>query len=296
MTLLTITPPSIGEMTNEQRIQHICAERWIGYPSAKTILQEMEDLLLYPRTFRQPCMLLSAPTGNGKTILLQKFFDRHRPVITSETEQIHAPVIYSQAPSVPSDKMLYADILEALNVPYGLRSTTLQLTMQVKRVLKKLDTKVLIIDEIHHVLAGSRVSQRSFLNAIKGLATELQIVIIGAGIKDAFSAISSDKQLASRFEPAILPLWTMDDEYLRLLSSYETILPLKRESNLTDEDIAMKILSMSGGTIGEITRIIKKAAIQSIRTLNERVDLKMLNQINYVPAVNRQRTYESQML
>ncbi len=172
----------------------------------------------------------------------------------------------------------------------------MQMAFQVKRILKKIETKILIIDEINHILAGSRTSQQAFLNAIKGLATELQIVIIGAGIKDAYSAISSDKQLASRFEPAILPLWTMDDEYLRLLSSYESVLPLKKPSNLTDEAIAMKILSMSGGTIGEISRIIKKAAVLAIRTLNERIDLSILKQINYVPLNGRQRQYENQMV
>lgn len=118
------------------------------------------------------------------------------------------------------------NILEALGAPFSIREKAPRLYQMVSSVLRKVENKILIIDEIHHILAGAYLNQRIFLNVIKYLANDLQIVIIGAGIRDAFSAINTDKQLANRFEPAILPRWKMDDEYLRLLMSFEAMLRL----------------------------------------------------------------------
>ena len=118
------------------------------------------------------------------------------------------------------------------------------------------------------------------------------MVIIGAGVQEAYSAISTDGQLASRFEPAALPTWKLDSDYYRLLKSYETMLPLHEKSSLTNEETAIKILSMSGGTIGEISNILKKAAIKAIQSGHEKIDLDILSRIGYVSPAARQKQYE----
>lgn len=56
---------------------------------------------------------------------------------------------------------------------------------------------------------------------MKYMGNELQIPIVGVGIKDAYRAIQTDSQLANRFEPAVLPRWEMDKNFLRLLMSFE---------------------------------------------------------------------------
>lgn len=285
----------IAGLADDQRVIRILSEKWIGYTRAKEILKKMEELLVHPPTHRMPNMLLVAPTNNGKTILLHKFFEAHKPVITHDTTHLNIPVVYVQAPPKPDEKMFYINILEALNAPHKVTDKSLQLYKQVTHVLRKVQNKILIIDEIHHILAGSYVNQRAFLNVIKYLANDLQIVIIGSGVRDALSAINTDKQLANRFEPAILPRWKMDEEYLRLLTSFEALLPLKKPSNLMEDRIAMKILSMSEGTIGEISTILKKSAIQAIATKKECIALDILNKIAYVAPSQRQRQYESGM-
>ena len=83
---------------------------------------------------------------------------------------------------------------------------------------------------------------------------------------------------------------------MRLLTSFEVLLPLKNASNLSHESIALKILSMSEGTIGEISTILKKASVHAIRNKKECIDLQTLAKIEYVPPSNRQRQYESDLL
>lgn len=296
MNHLTKETQLIALCGDAERVKRVLSEKWIGYTRAKEILNTMEDLLLHPQTYRMPNLLLVAPTNNGKTILLQKFFETHRPVITAASGELKIPVVYVQAPPKPDERMFYVNILEVLNAPYNLREKSLRLYQQVASILRKVENKILIIDEIQHILAGSYVSQRVFLNVIKYLANDLQIVIVGSGIRDALSAINTDKQLANRFEPALLPKWKMDDEYLRLLTSFEALLPLRKPSNLAEDSIALKVLSLSGGTIGEIATILKKAATQAIKTKKECIDLQLLGKIDYVPPSNRQRQYENLMV
>lgn len=283
----------IATLEDSERINRILNYKWIGYTRAREIHQKMEYLLIHPKIHRMPNMLLVASTNNGKTILLQRFFDAHKPVITPATEELTIPVLYVQAPFKPDERMFFINILEALHAPYNVREKSLRLYQQVVSILKKVETKILIIDEIHHILAGGYITQRVFLNMIKFLANDLQIIIIASGIRDALSAINTDKQLASRFEPALLPMWKMDEEYLRLLTSFEAILPLRKPSNLTQEDLAMKILSLSGGTIGEISTILKKAAVLAVTSKKESIDLALLGKIDYVAPAGRQRQYES---
>ena len=293
MTLLTKIADSNNNLI---RIRHILSERWIGYPKAMKVLNNMEYLMLHPKTYRMPSMLLVAPTNNGKTILLHRFFDAYKPSITPDVSSAKIPIVYIQAPPTPNERSFYTNLLTALNAPFQRQSTAAQMQYQVMRILTNVETKILIIDEIHHILAGAYLSQRAFLNLIKYISNELQIVIIGAGIADAYNAINTDKQLANRFEPSVLPLWKLDEDFFRLLKSYETMFGLHEQSKLTNEETAIKILSMSGGTIGEISSILRKAAILAIQTGHEKIDLSMLSQIDYVSPANRQKQYERMLV
>jgi type II secretory pathway predicted ATPase ExeA len=277
---------------DQERIAHILSERWIGYPKAMEVLQNMEYLLAHPKTYRMPSMLLVARSGNGKSVLLHRFFDAHKPVITAATTHVKIPVLYIQAPPIPNEKSFYSNILTALNAPFHSHSTASQMHYQVIRILEKVDTRILIIDEIHHILAGSYLSQRAFLNLIKYISNELQLVIIGAGIREAYSAINTDTQLASRFEPSALPTWKLDADYFRLLKSFEAMMPLNKTSKLTNEELAIKILSISGGTIGEISNILKKAAVKAVQTGYERIDLNLINNMGYLSQASKQKQYE----
>lgn len=82
---------------------------------------------------------------------------------------------------------------------------------------------------------------------------------------EAIRAVQADPQLANRFNPEILPKWKLDQEYLRLLASFEKVIPLKQPSNLINRELAELILNMSGGTIGEISTLLNMASIFAIK-------------------------------
>jgi type II secretory pathway predicted ATPase ExeA len=278
--------------SNSERIEKIRNDKWIGYPRAKRIMDKLEDLLTHPKTLRMPNLLLVGDTNNGKTLLVNRFYNLHRPKLSELDEKLNADVLYVQAPQKPDEKIFYNSLLDVLYVPHMQNDRIEKKQSQVIFIMKKIGVKMLIIDELHHVLSGNIRAQRVFLNLIKYLANELQIVIVGVGIRDAFNVINSDPQLANRFEPVVLPKWDNNDEYRRLLASFEFILPLKKPSNLVDDVLANKILSLSEGTIGEIATIIKKASIVAIQNESECITKKIIDTIDYIPPSDRKRQNE----
>ncbi len=150
---------------------------------------------------------------------------------------------------------------------------------------------MLIIDEIHNILAGKVNQRQEFLNLMRFLGNELSISLVGAGTKDAYMAIRSDDQLENRFEPLTLPRWELNKEFVSLLSTLESLLPLRKPSQLNDATLASKILSISEGIIGEVTKIISLSAIMAIETGKESIDIKLIEKINYLSPTERRQQF-----
>lgn len=275
--------------SDEERILSVKKFKWIGYTQAKTILQQLDDLLHYPTNHRMPNILLVGDSNNGKTALLKRFSKLNESYVSDKTNELICPTIMIQAPPEPDEKRFYNSILDALHAPYKSSEKVEIRQKRVIHLLKKVKVKLFIIDEIHHVLAGTMAKQRTFLNVIKYLSNELRISIVCAGTRDAFNAIQTDPQLANRFEPKVLKKWRNDDNYLRLLASFETILPLKEPSLLIESSLSNKILAKSEGLIGEISKILELSTILAIETGIEKINKNILDNIDFISPSDRKK-------
>lgn len=276
-------------LSDPDRIAEIEKERWIGYGRAREVLDRLEELLNRPKTHRMPNLLLVGETNNGKTSIINRFSARHPADNSPDADGISVPVLVLQAPPVPDENRLYSAILESVFSPYRPLDNVSKKQFQVLSVLGRIGVRMLVIDEIHNILAGAVTKQRQVLNALKYLGNELKIPIAGVGIGDAARAIQSDPQLSNRFQPAILPRWEMNAEYMRLLASFERMIPLKKPSRLTETALAAKLLSMSEGLIGELSTLLKKAAVRAVRTGTEKIDAKALDSVGWVPPSDRRK-------
>lgn len=284
---LSETARKLLVLSDQERIQRIIKPRWIGYTKAKQILDKLEELINYPKTHRMPNLLIVGDTNNGKTMIINRFYSKYPANDNPEQDSVNVPVLMIQAPETPDEGRFYNAILEKLFAPYRIKDHCDKKKFQIISIFKKIGLKMLIIDEIHDILAGSLLKQRQLLAAIKHLSNELKIPIVGVGTKEAFNALQTDQQLSNRFEPAILLKWQFNDEYLSLLASFEQIVPLQKPSNLTEDNIALKLLSMSEGTIGEISTIINKAAEKAITTKEECINIKLLEKLGWIPPSER---------
>ena len=276
----------------EQRIAKLRSEYWIEYTRAQEALYKMEELLNHPQKIRMPNMLLISPTNNGKSMIVEKFRRKHLPYTSANQDHEVIPVLTVQMPSNPSVRRFYSTILNALGAPV-IYNTTAQYENIAIKLMKATEVKMLIVDELHNLLAGNNNVQREFLNVLRFIGNTMKISIVGVGIKDAYLAIRSDDQLENRFEPFILPLWQDDNEFSKLLKSIIMVLPLQKYSPLLDTEVRSIILSRSEGIIGEIMTLLTRAACEAIISGQEFIDRAILEKTKYNSPSERRRLYES---
>lgn len=288
---------TVLELEDKERIIFIQKAKWVPYPTANNILDQLDLLLTYPKKSRMPGMLIVGETNNGKTSLINKFLSMNKPVRGEdweETTEIH--VISALAPSSPNVSDLYSSILEQFAVPYKNSDKTAKKEQQIKYYFGLCNLKILIIDEINNILSGPIGKQKVFMNAIKNLSTSLQIPIVLSGVKEALRATNTDNQINNRFKPVFLPKWQYNKDYLSMLASLEQITPLKKPSKLAQtQKTAEKILDLSEGYIGEMVDLISAASIYAIRSGSERITADELNSCGFVQPSHR-KDYEDFVL
>jgi|SRR6516164_437469 len=282
------------DLPADDRIQHLRQQpHWIGYTHSKRILEKLEDLFQYPRVDRMPNLLIVGETNNGKTMIASRFQRLHPAADNVNGERHVVPVLLIQAPPSPDESRFYGAILDALGVPYKPRGFVEEKQYKVLHMLRTVQLRVLIIDEIHHILAGHIAKQRHFLNVLKYLGNELKIPLVGVGTMDALRAIQTDPQMVNRFEPVALPRWEMNRDFQMLLASFERILPLREQSLLAEPKMAAKLLALSEGTIGDLFALLVAATVRAIRIGAERIDEDVLAKIDWIAPSARRRAIET---
>lgn len=271
-----------AELGDDERIHAIYGARWIPHPRAQRALDRLNFLFGYPRCARMQCLLIYGDSGIGKTMVLEKFLRDHPPSFDREAGIEHIPVLAVQMPAAPDEKRFYAQLLGAVGAPSASDERLHRIEARCLRLLKALRPQLIVIDEVHHLLAGSAREQRRALNLLKFLANELRVSMVTIGTGDALTAMQTDLQIASRFEPLHLPRWTPSEEMRGFLAAYVKGLPLREPSEITDQASVNLLLARSAGITGRITLTISRAAELAIRKGSESISLQWLEQASRV--------------
>jgi type II secretory pathway predicted ATPase ExeA len=180
-------------------------------------------------------------------------------------------------------------ILDQIGLPYSLSERLFKRQDTAMHLLRQTQVRLLVIDEVHNLLSGSRLQQRRLLNLLRWLGNELQISLVAVGTVEAFHAIQSDDQLANRFEPIRLPPWHDGQEYRQLLSTLEAVLPLRRPSQLAKAALAEKILAAAEGVLGEIVSIVSRAAVRAVTCGSECITTQLIEELGFLSPSQRRR-------
>lgn len=284
---------AISRLPAAERLRHVRAERWIGYSRATATLERLESLYSWPGRQRMPNLLLIGATNNGKSMIIEKFRRSHPAVSHPDREQI--PVLAVQMPSDPTVSRFYVALQAALGAPLRPRQRLAELEQVTLTLLRTVGVRVLVIDELHNVLAGRADTRREFLNLLRFLGNELRIPLVGVGTREAYLAIRSDDQLENRFEPYTLPRWEPDEEACSLLASFAASFPLRRRSQIATPDMARYLLTRAEGTIGELTALLTDAAVAAIETGQEAINQRTLLLAPYLGPSERRRMFEREL-
>jgi ATP-dependent Lon protease len=131
---------------------------------SRSILERLLDLVDYPLRDRMPCLLIYGATGMGKTRIIENFLLDNRSI---------------QMPPAPSERDLYEEILGGMSGLSAQATGVTTLRHRIWALARQLELRMLVIDEIHSLLARLRFASdyatrlRSTLPDLQKLYTSL---------------------------------------------------------------------------------------------------------------------------
>ena len=276
------------KLDQNDRIEFIKKPKFIKHPKAIKLFDKLTDLMNEPKKDRIRSILLVGDSNNGKTAMVKKFYELN--VYKNDEKMLFFEhVMLIQAPNRADLHDLYNKMFQFFVVPYRKDEPISERENKIKHYCEVNQVKMIVIDEIQGALIGSITKQMEFMNGIKNLSNILKIPIVLVGTPKGVSLVSSDHQLKSRFVPTKIKKWEFDEDYLSLLFAIEMTLPLKKPSNIyEDEKLAKEILDLGDGLIGDIMTICELLAIKAVESKKEKIERKMLREIEYVPAYDRE--------
>lgn len=261
------------------RIRSLWRDRWIDYPRAGQALIKLAHLLETPPKERMPCMVLHGDSNIGKTLIVAKFQREHPDRFDDVRGVERRDVVVMQMPATPDQHRFYTALLFVLGAPHSASASLSVLERLARELLRRIAPRMLVVDEVHHLLAGNYREQRASLNLLKFLANDLRFSIVLVGTADAPLALTTDPQMISRFTPFEIPRWRESDDLRRLLGAFERVLPLRKPSDLMQRAIAQFVLAASDGLTGEISRLLNEAAALAITDGTEHITLEHLKHV-----------------
>lgn len=268
-----------AQLDDKTRIELIKRDRWIDYPRATDAMNRLERLLTTPKRERMPCMVLHGQSNIGKTLVIRKFQRAHPDTFDDVKGVSRRSIVAMQMPATPDQHRFYSALLFELGAPHNAAAGVSVLERLARELLRRMAPRILIVDEVHHLLAGTYREQRASLNLLKFLANDLQLSIVLVGTADAMLALQGDTQMNSRFSPFELTRWQLNDEFRRFLAAFEQVIPLRKASGLAQRAILEFVHAYSGGLTGEVARLLNDAAEYAILDGSEMVTLAHLEHV-----------------
>jgi hypothetical protein len=250
----------------------IIEDKTVLYPALIDVVSEAEWMIYEPSQTRARGLVVCADRGNGKTSLAALIHQRFK-----DYERSDVPCVLRISMSGVRDaRSVYGRIMEELGSPARISHRLSDRELLVQRLLRDVNCRLLILDEVQDILLGSERDQVRALEGIKLLMNQLRLPILAFGTDKAGKGFSADPHLAARFRECMLPNWTADDTLANFLATYERLLPLRKPSNLASADKVAAFAKIGGGVLGKIVTRIQNAALAAIEDGSECITKELI--------------------
>lgn len=262
-----------------KKVEYIQQTVWVRYSAIQEIEGWMNEILHHPRNGRMPNMLIIGKPNNGKSTLLRRFAQKNKADKDEDGLFRNAPVLSFLMPEAPTESLFVEALLGTVGIIPKRSDNYRDLIRQAYQVLKNVECKILLIDEIHHLAAGAAKQQERLMNLMKNISTHFALSFIVAGTDEAKNIFNSDDQWNSRFRQRVIPLWNDDDDLRSLLWAFEQLFPFEERSMLPE--MSGFILGRTKRTIGDIYGLLSAAAIMSLKKNEKSISRKSIEKCDY---------------
>lgn len=213
-----------------------------------------------------PVIGINAIPPNGASFNWKDFYIR--------LLQAHGEILIDRKLLIPRQ----SEIFPELPAPSPLeRSVTDALRRSVENCLRLRKTKVLIIDEAHHLLMVNDPRRLEFqFEALKSLTIETEVIIVLVGTYRLLTIRDQSGQLVRRSEIIHFPRYDRRNQgdtaaFGKALSTFQAQLPLEKEPEFMSE--AEYFYLKSAGCIGILKDWLTRCLEQAIRENSNTIDV-----------------------
>lgn len=251
------------------------------------------------------CLLLGKG-GVGKSTICKSIKAKNKPetIKTNGYQKRIVKVFYMPVPSPVTIKSLTIRMLEELGC-YDIKGTGEQLNYRLRTLLRECDTKLIMLDEFHHIYSASALKNRTTENVanwIKTLADESKITICLVGLPDIKDHLHLDSQLQRRFSYVytLNPLSISENTaeiYNNFLKHTEEFYNKKLAVNfdppLTSQTMLRRIYLATAGIQAYIIQLIQESCIIALSSQRKTITISdfhsafSLNSTIYMPLTKK---------
>ena len=251
------------------------------FPAVTQSLDHMRDIYARaPYEGEPPHMMILGESGVGKSTLLRRFFTDHPAV--EHDDRTEVPVVYLEVPSRTSVSGLASATLFAMRSPFWDKGTRPQLTTQLMTVLRECSTRLVIFDEVNHLVdRGGQRTHHDAADWVKQLGRVGGVSLVLAGTPRARRLLEVNDQLRSRFGSVVtLHPFSVENgrakEFSQVLRSFLRLLDGMPCLNLADDPLLRATAIATGGRLRSIRSLLVRA-VQLASTLPQpKIDLPVL--------------------
>lgn len=260
-----------------------CWDRvWIPTPSTKEAFIALRDCMNAAPSTKPRGLIIAGEADTGKSATLKAFRDRNPSRIDLESEYAEFPAIYLTAPDNPDPVILLKKILIELGHPLRYNPSPADLRSHVVTMLKACRVGTVMIDEVHDIQRDARMNSKlvDFLIFMKSLINETGRPFVVGGTQEVIDLMGSDDQIAGRLNTVVkLKPFTLA-EFVKVLLSFERMLPLRRMSDFrSNEDVIQMLYSLSQGYIGRLNYVLHDACQVAIESGVERINAFTIDKV-----------------
>lgn len=225
---------------------------WIPYSRGMRILQALADKV----THRAPgagWYVLAGPPNNGKTAIVDRLRRMYPALVDRTAERSHFPILALDMPPRPGVDAILRQALRftgALAMPCTLERGAAYLG----GVLAAAGTRLIVLDDAEHILAGTPVQRRLFLSFWTDVAARANAAFLLAGTAKVFELGPAVEQARILW----LPAWPLDGEFADMARALEQHLS-PGHSFIGGEDIPV-LHGVSSGRLGALIAVMTSLA------------------------------------
>ena len=267
----------------------------IIHAAFQNILDEMRLVVETANSSKPSGLLIMGDSDSGKSTLLNYFCKRLAKEASQQYPQTEyeksldeiaiKPAFLFSIPAGVTANGLLSRALSENGIPIKDRMTLERLENLFYERLRKLNTRVILVDEFHDIDSLGAADQHLVLKVLKEMTNNLSIPIIAAGTLASQAIVGGDEQVWTRFRPVLLTPFKADTDFRDFLATYEKAMaiPLPNSMPLKDKAFVGYIHLRTNGLVGQVAHFLSMAYEKAVRDKADGITQNLLENISFIP-------------